>query len=107
MRPCTRRIASTEKIIKATSLNDLLVEHAPWCRTAPNALPTHTNPLAPARHGTPRGAKRERPGGDEDDGATRRRVGVVRDADARDHGAEPECHRQRERRPQAPGDPVG
>ena len=44
MRLCARRIASAEKIIKATSLNDLLVEHAPWCRTAPNALPIHTKP---------------------------------------------------------------
>ena len=26
MRPCTRRIASAEKIIKATSLDDLLVD---------------------------------------------------------------------------------
>src|SRR3954452_10437670 len=45
MRPCTRRIAPAENVIKATSLNDVLGEHAPWCRTAPNALPTHTNPL--------------------------------------------------------------
>ena len=49
MRPCTRRIASAEDIIKATSLNDVLVEHAPWCRTAPNALPIHTSHLAVAR----------------------------------------------------------
>src|SRR6476660_1144670 len=49
MRPCTRRIASAEKIIKATSLDDLLVEHAPWCRTAPAALPTHTKPLVSLR----------------------------------------------------------
>ena len=36
MRPCTRRIASAEEVVKATSLDDLLVEHAPWCRTAPS-----------------------------------------------------------------------
>ncbi len=46
MRPCTLRIASAEKIIKATSLDDLLVEHAPWCRTAPDALLIHIKPLA-------------------------------------------------------------
>src|SRR6478736_5927472 len=45
MRPCTLRIASAERIIKATSLDDLIVEHAPWCRTAPVALPIHTKPL--------------------------------------------------------------
>src|SRR5712672_1268743 len=45
MRPCTRRIVPAEGIIKATSLNDALSEHAPWCRTAPNALPIHTKPL--------------------------------------------------------------
>ena len=39
MRPCTRRIVPAEDVIKATSLNDLLVEHAPWCRTAPDAIP--------------------------------------------------------------------
>ena len=44
MRPCTRRIVPAEDVIKATSLNDVLVEHAPWCMTAPNALPTHTKP---------------------------------------------------------------
>ena len=44
MRPCTRRIASAENIIKATSLDDLLVEHAPWCRTAPAALQIHIKP---------------------------------------------------------------
>ena len=38
MRPCTRRIAPAENTIKAASLNDVLGEHAPWCRTAPNAL---------------------------------------------------------------------
>src|SRR5213593_501075 len=47
MRPCTRRIASAEEIIKATSLDDPLVEHAPWCRTAPDALPIHIKPLMP------------------------------------------------------------
>ena len=46
MRPCTLRIASAEKIIKATSLDDLLVEHAPWCRTTPAALLIHIKPLA-------------------------------------------------------------
>jgi large subunit ribosomal protein L9 len=45
MRPCTRRIVPAEDVIKATSLNDVLVEHAPWCRTAPNALTIHTKPL--------------------------------------------------------------
>ena len=45
MRPCTRRIASAEDIIKATSLDDVLVEHAPWCRTAPTALLIHIKPL--------------------------------------------------------------
>ena len=49
MRPCTRRIMSAEKIIKETSLNDLLVEHAPWCRTTPAALPTHIKPLVSLR----------------------------------------------------------
>jgi hypothetical protein len=46
MRPCTLRIASAEKIIKATSLDDLLVKRAPWCMTAPATLPTHITPLA-------------------------------------------------------------
>src|SRR4051794_29132437 len=45
MQPCTRRIAPAEKIIKATSLDDLLVEHAPWCRTAPHAPLLHIKPL--------------------------------------------------------------
>jgi hypothetical protein len=45
MRPCTRRIVPAEDVIKATSLNDVLVEHAPWCRTAPNAPPVHIKPL--------------------------------------------------------------
>ena len=40
MRPCTRRIASAEDVIKATSLNDVLGGHAPWCRTAPRRTPT-------------------------------------------------------------------
>src|SRR6476661_488911 len=44
MRPCTRRIASAENIIKATSLDDVLVEHAPWCRAAPAALLPPTKP---------------------------------------------------------------
>ena len=44
MRPCTRRIVPAEDIIKATSLNDLLGEHAPWCRTAPNAPLIHIKP---------------------------------------------------------------
>jgi hypothetical protein len=45
MRPCTRRIVPAEDVIKATSLNDVLGEHAPWFRTAPNALPIHIKPL--------------------------------------------------------------
>ena len=45
MRPCTRRIVPAEEIIKATSLNDVLVEHAPWCRTAPDAPLIHIKPL--------------------------------------------------------------
>jgi hypothetical protein len=45
MRPCTLRIASAEKIIKATSLDDLLVEHAAWCRTTPNAPLRRIKPL--------------------------------------------------------------
>jgi RNA polymerase sigma-70 factor (ECF subfamily) len=45
MRPCTLRIASAEKIIKATSLDDLLVEHGPWCRTAPTAPLVRIKPL--------------------------------------------------------------
>jgi hypothetical protein len=35
MRPCTPRIASADDVIEATSLDDVLVDHAPWCRTAP------------------------------------------------------------------------
>ena len=46
MRPCTLRIASAEDDAKATSLTDALVEHAPWCRTAPNALLIRIKPLA-------------------------------------------------------------
>jgi hypothetical protein len=38
MRLCTRRIAFAEFDVKATSLDVTLVEHAPWCRTAPDAL---------------------------------------------------------------------
>jgi hypothetical protein len=45
MRPCTRRIASAEEVHKATSLDDLLVEHAPWCRTTPDAPLIHIKPL--------------------------------------------------------------
>ena len=45
MRPCTLRIASAEDDIKATSLDAALVEHAPWCRTAPATLPIHIKPL--------------------------------------------------------------
>ena len=45
MRPCTRQIVSAEDDIRATSLDDVLVEHAPWCRTAPTALPIHIKPL--------------------------------------------------------------
>ena len=47
MRPCTRRIASAEDSIKATSLDAVPDEHAPWCRTAPDALPIHIKPLMP------------------------------------------------------------
>jgi len=45
MRPCTLRIASAEDDIKATSLDVALVEHAPWCRTAPATLLMRTKPL--------------------------------------------------------------
>ena len=51
MRPCTRRIVPAEDVIKATSLNDVLGEHAPWCRTAPATLLGRTKP-----HGTQRSA---------------------------------------------------
>jgi hypothetical protein len=47
MRPCTLRIASAEGNIKATSLDAALVEHAPWYRTAPAALPIHIKPPEP------------------------------------------------------------
>ena len=47
MRPCTLRIAPAEDDPKATSLTAALVEHAPWCRTAPNALPIRIKPLEP------------------------------------------------------------
>ena len=50
MRPRTLRIASAEIDIKATSLDADLVEHAPWCRTAPDALPIHIKPLAQSSH---------------------------------------------------------
>ena len=43
MRPCTRRIVPAEDVIKATSLNDVLVEHAPWCMTA-ETHSQHTKP---------------------------------------------------------------
>ncbi len=49
MRPCTLRIASAEDDPKATSLTAVLVEHAPWCRTAPNALLIHIKPLGAGR----------------------------------------------------------
>ena len=45
MRPCTRRIVPAKGIIKATSLNEALGEHAPWCRTAPAALSIRIKPL--------------------------------------------------------------
>ena len=45
MRPCTLRIASAADGIKATSLDAARVEHAPWCRTTPAALPIHIKPL--------------------------------------------------------------
>ena len=38
MRLCTLRIAPAEVDIKATSLDADLVERAPWCITAPDAL---------------------------------------------------------------------
>ena len=44
MRPCTRRIASAEDSIKATSLDAVFGEHAPWFGTAPAALLIHTKP---------------------------------------------------------------
>ena len=50
MRPCTLRIASAGIDIKATSLDADPVEHAPWCRTAPAALPIRIKPLTPV-HG--------------------------------------------------------
>ena len=49
MRPCTRRIASAGGNIKATSLDAAPVEHAPWCRTTPAALPIHIKPLGRER----------------------------------------------------------
>src|SRR4051794_31935856 len=73
MRPCTRRIDPAEEVIKATSLNDILVEHAPWCRTAPNALPNTASlrssrvRAAPA-DGSVRRARRPRNGGDRFNG---------------------------------------
>ena len=45
MRLCTRRIVPAEDGIKATSLDAALVEHAPWCRTAPAALLIRIKPL--------------------------------------------------------------
>jgi len=45
MRPRTLRIASAEDDSKATSLDAVLGEHAPWCRTAPVTLPIHIKPL--------------------------------------------------------------
>ena len=39
-----RRIVPAENIIKATSLDDALGEHAPWCRTTPNAPLIHIKP---------------------------------------------------------------
>ena len=45
MRLCTRRIASAEDDIEATSLHDVLVEHAPWCETTPATLLIHIKPL--------------------------------------------------------------
>ena len=55
MRLCTRRIVPAEGIIKATSLNDALGEHAPWCMTAPDAPLLHIKPLEVVPHG-PRSA---------------------------------------------------
>jgi len=45
MRLGARRIAPAVEIIAATSLDDLLVEGAPWCRTAPDAPLVHIEPL--------------------------------------------------------------
>jgi len=45
MRPCTRRIVPVEDVTKATSLDDSLAGHAPWCMSAPDALPIHIKPL--------------------------------------------------------------
>ena len=39
MRPCTRRIVPAEGIIKATSLNDALGEHAPLVHDRPKRTP--------------------------------------------------------------------
>ena len=49
MEPCTRRIVPGECIIRATSLDDALAEHAPWCRTAPATLLMRTKPLVDRR----------------------------------------------------------
>jgi hypothetical protein len=38
MRLCARRIVSAASVVKATSLDDGLVGHAPWRRVAPAAL---------------------------------------------------------------------
>ena len=48
MRPSTLRIASAEDIVKATSLAAALVEHAPWCRTAPATRLMRIEPLESA-----------------------------------------------------------
>jgi branched-chain amino acid transport system permease protein len=45
MGACTLRFASAAAGIKATSLDAAPVEHAPWCRPSPDALPIHTKPL--------------------------------------------------------------
>ncbi len=58
MRPCTRRIASPGVDIKATSLNADPGEHAPWCRTAPNALPIHIKPQKEPRMTETAGGRR-------------------------------------------------
>src|SRR6478752_7253415 len=104
MRPCTRRIVPAEGTIKATSLNDALGEHAPWCRTAPNALPIHIKPLAerdrerdeqPGRD--PGGERIARlAGADEDhEEPLLPRSGEATELPHREIGAGSSCHRTR------------
>ena len=46
MRPCARRIVSAASVVKATSLDDGPIDHAPWRRAAPAALLIRIKPLA-------------------------------------------------------------